>query len=148
MVTERAVSALLAVLAADRAGSLGDLPLAEVVVREPLRTLLVLRSALAGLVVQGVPPTREVTEASIRVMLMVVVAAVALAVSAVVVAAPLTTNSTAAVAAVVGRAWSQAEIRRRPKGYLPPLETVATPTTETSPDREAPSNISMSPPFA
>ena len=120
---ERLVAQVLGVLGADRAGSLEDPPVVEVAGPEPLRP--VVRSALAGLVVRQVPLTPEVTEASIPVMLGAAAAAAAAAVTEVEVAALLQAKAAAAAALVVDQAWSPVQARRKPKGRVPPLETMA-----------------------
>ena len=74
------------------------------------------RSALAGAGVRRVPLTLEVTEAPILVTPTAVGAAAVGAITEVGVVALLPLKPPALAAVVVDRAWSQVEIRRKPKG--------------------------------
>ena len=134
-VPERLVAQVLAVLAEDRAGLLGDLPVVEVAGREALR--VVLRSALAGVVAREALPTLEVTEAPTGVMLTAAAAAAVPAVTEVEVVALVPPKTAAPVAVVVGRAWSQVQTPRKPKGQVDSPQTLSMLIMRTMRDEEA-----------
>lgn len=140
---ERRVPRVLAEPAADRAGSLGHPQVVAVAGPEHLR--LAARSAPAGVVVRQAPPTLEATEGVIAVTLTVVVAVVAPAATVVVEVALLRAKAPEAEAAVVGPAWSPAQIPRKSQGQGLPPETRAMGIMRAVPAKEALPELTATP---
>ena len=134
-VPERLVAQVLAVLAEDRAGLLGDLPVVEVAGPEP--PCPEVRSALAGVGARRVLPILVVTEAPTGVMLTAAAAAAVPAITEVEVVALVPPKTAAPVAVVVGRAWSQVQTPRKLRGWVESPETPSTLIGRTTQDSEA-----------